>query len=92
MQSIRACGILCSVKVVSFQMVSRAGQALKRRTEDTGYHPGLEGSTGMHIKPLTQTTPAKAASLEAKLDMINQVIGTILATNNLLEELNFKSG
>ena len=46
----------------------------------------------MHIRPITQKAPAKAASLEAKLDMINQIIGTILATNNLLEELNFKSG
>ena len=46
----------------------------------------------MHIKPLTQKAPAKAASLEAKLDMINQLIGTTLAINNLLEELNFKAG
>ena len=73
-------------------MVSRAGHALKRRTEGTGYHPGIEGSTGVHIRPLTQEAPAKAASLEAKLDITNQVINTILATDTLLERLGIKSG
>ena len=73
-------------------MASRAGHALKRQTESTGYHSGIEGSTGMHIRPLTQQAPAKAASLEAKLDIVNQVISTILATDNLLETLGIKSG
>lgn len=73
-------------------MVSRAGHAVKRQTEDTGYHSGTEGITGMHIRPLTQQAPVKAASLEAKLDLFLQVINAILATDNLLETLGIKSG
>ena len=45
----------------------------------------------MHIRALTQQAPAKAASLEAKLDVTNQVISTILATDNLLTTLGIKA-
>lgn len=38
----------------------------------------------MHIKPMTKARPAEAQSVEVLLDLVNQIIGTLLGLERLL--------